>query len=325
MQPIGHRITIAVLPLEVPNIMKLKPEEANLRRFEQKYFATRLVQTLRTSPWVQEAYLAPESTPSVDYVLSGDIKQGNGETTTVKLRLTRCCDAQVFARTFSADIRSKDFKQTDDPSQFFWNGVVNAIDTALGDAPATDFQRIHSERQVAYVGTSSATLSTKGQSLVKSAAQVEREKLLQPITSLGITEADAATPAFQTWEKSSTELLEDQRSKSHQEWFNFGMMLFVAAAGGYSAGLSGETTMDPNTQMALDSMTQQNTELSEEQSKIADALKDLNIAFSSNAQTLTIDWDGRTYKLRGTLDGQLAELRRIVRERLHREQLSAVQ
>ncbi len=114
--PASHKVTIAVLPFETieqpvdpADEDKNRPQESfdqNVRNFEKKFFAARLVETLAKSPWVKEAHVSPVITPSVDYLVRGGIIESDGEDTTVSITVSRCCWQDVHTETFSMALAS---------------------------------------------------------------------------------------------------------------------------------------------------------------------------------------------------------------------------
>src|SRR5262249_19003925 len=138
---------------------------------------------------------------------------------------------------------------------------------------------IRPARAAAYVGSDKGPIPEAGLALVDTAARVERDGILKPITHSALEQADAADSAFVTWEKSSTELLEQQHSENVSWWMNTGLMILSVGASAAEAGMGGPMASSAiqNNQVTMQTALQGSLDASQNLSAISTSLSQLNV------------------------------------------------
>jgi len=323
-----HKVSIAVLPFETvqkPVDLSDDPEAApqkkdfdeNIRNFEKKYFAARLVETLAKSPYVKEAYVSPVMTPSVDYIVKGSIIQSDGEDTKVSITLTRCCWSDAFTETFSMDLALSHFEKSDDPGSQLWVDPVNKIGEILEKAGAEQRNSIKQERILGYLGngTSPAApgpVSSKALRTVDKAAGWERSELLDRVSKMTLGFADELKPTYVDWQKKSTKLWEEKRQAQLQAGLN--MFAALTSFGVGMAGASmGMTNLAQPMSNAFGLGVVGAMQSGREASIISQSMSRITGSFSEEVEPLTINLGNQVYTLTGSMDSRIAKVKEIVR------------
>jgi len=314
-QPVaeGSRVTIAVTPFRIRNAAKLKPDDVKLKEFEQYYFAARLIETLRQSPAVRDAFLAPEKTPSTDYHVVGEIVESDGEDTRVVVTVARLGQAKALRpQPFHLDLSSSDFKRTD-PTQSLWIAVANGVLEQVESASPDDLRAVEAARLREYLG--SDVSGGRATSLIQEAARIEQTELLRPITDLGIRQAQAATAAYATWQKETTKLAEESREKKTMATVGVMVSLLGAAASGMNEGqFGGPTPASIQARQNAEQLMVASIMQAERAGDIDAAIKTMRTSFAGNASELKVSFDQATYTLVGSPAEQMRQFRQVVRE-----------
>jgi hypothetical protein len=248
--PESRKFTVAVLPFGHPapgpdseektRNRQEKPDNPEMKSFERQYFPSRLVQTLRQSPWVREAYAVPGKTPSVDYTIRGDVKESDGEVTEVVVTVTRCCYHDVFSKSFRIDLSSSDFKEMTDPGSTLWNSIVNTVGRYFDTVTAEENSNMINDRSATYAQGAVKNVGVTPRSLetLAKAARWERENLLARVSTMAISFADEITPIHVKWQEKVTKTAEEKRQKDLQTGVqtlmaitNVGLGMYASANG----------------------------------------------------------------------------------------------
>lgn len=329
--PASQKVTVAVLPFETveqpvdPNADddKKKPQESfdkNVRNFEKKYFAARLVETLAKSPWVKEAHVSPVITPSVDYLVRGGIIESDGEDTTVSITVSRCCWQDVHTETFSMDLASSHFDEMADPGSQLWIDPVNKIGEILAKVTPDQRRSIEKERVSAYLATGTgktaqAPQSPKVQNTVQTAAGWERRELLGRVSKMAFGFANGLRPTYVQWQQKSTKLHEEKRQKDIQTGLNVLAAMTTLGAGMASASM-GVTSHSQTLSYAFGMNVASAMESSQEAAAIAEALGGFTGSFGDAVEPQTLKLGDQVYTLTGSIDTKIAQLRDIVRKEI---------
>jgi hypothetical protein len=312
--PDDSRVTIAVVPFTSTFKKDATQEERNLKQFESYFFTARLVDTLAASPFVAGAYVAPDSTPAVDYVVTGSIVESNGEDTKIRVSIARLGTKPTPPKLFTLDLSSSDYApNSPDPSTYFWISVANSI---LGDVAALDAQQratMSEARLAQYAPTGS---SARARPLIDEAAGIERDRILKPITDLTLSQCRAATPAYVTWQRETTKLAEESRSKKTVATMGTVLAIAGAAVAGMNQGMYGASPT--SMQLTQNSHLMMLTSMREfDQAGDIDAkIAHLHSAFSTETSALTVTYDDAVYDLVGSPKDQMRQFRTIVTRKL---------
>lgn len=330
----SQKVTIAVLPFETvvqpvdPDADEDKnnpqePFDKNVRNFEKKYFAARLVETLSKSPWVKEAHVSPVITPSVDYLVRGGIIESDGEDTTVSITVSRCCWTDVHTETFSMDLASSHFEEMADPGSQLWIDPVNKIGEILAKVTPEQRRSIEQDRVSAYLATGTGkTVRAPGsptvQNTVQTAAGWERHELLGRVSKMALGFADGLRPTYTAWQQKSTKLHEEKRQKDIQTGLNVLAAMTSLGAGMASASM-GMTTHSQTLSYAFGMNVASAMQSSQEAATIAEALGGFTGSFGETVEPQTLKLGDQVYTLTGTIDAKIAQLRTIVRKKISAE------
>jgi hypothetical protein len=329
--PASQKVTIAVLPFEtVEQRVELSADEdkngpqatfdKNVRNFEKKYFAARLVETLAKSPWVQEVYISPVMTPSVDYLVKGGIIESDGEDTTVSITLTRCCWKDVHSETFSMDLASSHFEEMWDPGSQLWIDPVNKIGEILAKVTPDQQRIIEEERAASYLKNkgkpfSEAQLSPRVRKTIQTAAAWERAQLLGRVSKMTMGFADRLGPTYVMWQQKSTKQWEEKRQKDLQTAVSVFAALTSFGAGMASASM-GVTSHSQALSYAFGMNVASAMESSQEAAIIAESLSQFAGSFGETVEPQTFQLGDQVYTLTGSMDARIAQLRDIVRKEI---------
>lgn len=332
--PESNRLTVAVLPFEHVRA-QVEPEEGRSRskaekakqegnsqmeKFERNYFPASLVETLRQSPWVKQAYVAPAMTPTVDFIVRGSVTESDGEVTVISITLARCCWKDALTQTFRADLASSDFKEATDPSDMFWYSVVNALGRHFDTVSAEDRSKIVKERAAAYLEQTdkNVSLTNRGIEIVQGAARWENENVLGRVSDMALTFTKEAKPKYIEWQKEATRLAEKKRDQNLKAGFsaaltvaNFGLGMYAASQGfsGIAFTLAGGAGSSIVDLMAS----------AKESASLGAAMKDMTNVFSVDLEPSSIKVGDRVYKLTGDAREQMKEARQILLAQIRAE------
>jgi hypothetical protein len=321
--PESRKVTVAVLPFEhvVPEPdpeerrtpKTTEPENPELQKFERQYFPARLAQTLKQSPWVKESYVTPGVTPSVDYVVRGDITESDGEITGISVTVARCCWTDVFTKQFRIDLSSGDFKDSSDPAQTLWNSIANEVGRYFNGVTAEDSATLASARAAMYAqqGEAKITLTPKSSATIVKAAQWERENLLHRISTMASSFESEVTPTYVKWQEKVTKIGEEKRMKDLQ--VGLSTLMAVASMGGgiYSATRGMGAVAGVMGLVAGASII--NAIKANDESKALDAaMKEMTNVFAVSLEPQTLELEGRVYKLTGDVSSQMNQVKQIV-------------
>ena len=330
----ARKVTVAVLPFETvekaaepsddPEAAPPKKDyDENVRNFEKKYFAARLVETLAKSPYVKEAYVSPVISPSVDFVIKGGIIQSDGEDTKVTITFTRCCWKDADTDTFSIDLASKHFEQMPDPGSQLWIDPVNQLGSILEKMTPEELRSIEQERIAAYLEDSGKTKQSeatyvKARRVVNRAARLERTKLLSQFSNKNMEFAMPLAPTYAEWQRKSTKQFEEKRQKNLQTGLNI-----LAAMTSFGAGMAGASMgiMTPSATLssAVGLSVAGAMQNSREAKIIENSLSQETGSFGKEVEPLTIDLGSRVYTLTGSIENQLARFKQLVRSMVKSE------
>lgn len=322
--PESRRFTVAVLPFEhvAPpepdhedrrKPRKKEPENPELQKFERQYFPARLAQTLKQSPWVKESYVTPGVTPSVDYVVRGDITESDGEITGISVTVARCCWTDVLTKQFRIDLGSSDFKELSDPGQTLWNSIANAVGRYFDGVTADDSAILASARAAMYAqqGDTKITLTPKSSATIVKAAQWERDNLLHRISTMASSFETEVTPTYVKWQEKVTKIGEDKRQKDLEVGLSTLMAVAKVGVGMYASargvgGLGGLMTLSAGSNIV-------NAIKANDESKALDAaMKEMTNVFAVSLEPQTLELEGRVYKLTGDVSSRMNQVKQIV-------------
>ena len=330
----SHKVTIAVLPFETveqpvdpdADEDKNKPQESfdkNVRNFEKKYFAARLVETLAHSPWVKEAHVSPVITPSVDYLVRGGIIDSDGEDTTVSITVSRCCWQDIHTETYSMDLASSHFEEMADPGSQLWIDPVNKIGELIAKTTPQQRWSMEQERVSAYLKfgtgkTAQVPQSPKVLKTIQTAAGWERRELLGRVSKMALGFADGLRPTYTAWQQKSTKLHEEKRQKDIQTGLNV-LAAMTSFGAGMASGSMGMMNHSQSLSYAFGMSVVGAMQSSEEAATIAEALSGFTGSFGEKVEPQTLKLGDQVYTLTGSIDAQIAQLRDIVRKEISAE------
>jgi hypothetical protein len=318
-------LTVGVLPFTHDAEEKAETRAA-VERFEGHYFAARLTKYLREAGWFRGAFCVPSATPGVDLLVSGHINRSDGEVTDLLLSVARP-DLLLGELEVGINLDSDDFEEGEPPPERkMWVTAVNQIAELIEESEAVEVGTLDRVRVAAYRGLPSVASASGGSrpsaaalGLVEKAVEIERDKVLAPISTVMIEQSDAVLPAYVGWQQNSTEMLEAKRRKSNMALAMGAMAVVSAGAGLYAAssGVPASSLGSLNMQTALMGLLA--AESASQSSELGRSVEGLRTSFSQEMHPLTIKLGGAVYEIVGTTEQQLAQIREIVRRHLAEE------
>jgi hypothetical protein len=267
----NNKFTIAVTPFTLSD--KIPENHQDIAQFEKHFWANNIVQLLKKSPYVKNAYYSPTITPCPDYYINGIILLSDGENTEAEISVFVSDGTILYKDTYGYANNKNDFND----SEYLykpWYKFINKINKTLRE---TNYNKdlLFQKKVNGYAGTVVAPkkVNDKLEKMVDEASMYERDKLLSFSTHIVEETCDELKQQYIKWQKDSTLSAEQVRVKKNTSL----AMSFVAAAAGaavQSAGADSSTLQQQSDQLMQTAL-----------SKDEDTFVDANIAYDEEKMT----------------------------------------
>ena len=310
-----NKVTVSVTPFAISAAHAGGANEAALRHFESNYFAVSLEKALSRTSGVSNAYFTPVYTPATDYSMSGTILGSDGKSTSVAVTLWDVNHHQVWTKQYSLSLGSGQFSGNHvDPGSAIWNGAANDFDRYLMSQKTSPSQAMASGRVTAYSdGVAKATDKTV--TVAKKAATVERDGLLAPMTKQAEDQGRLMQALYTDWQREATKLQEERSAANASAAANMMLGMVQAAAAGMAQGTGDVGNAATLQEGAMTSMERSSND-SDRASQFEAQLGQLKFAVLTNAAPITVNFESKTYTLRGSKENQVRDFRRLVKQQL---------
>ena len=213
-------------------------------------------------------------------------------------------------------------------------GAAGCVDRMAGEILATGLTtniNLHEARFYAYVGNPSLPTNPAREKEAEAAGDIERHELLLPVTKEFVPRARVTEPSYVQWISLSAPLVDQRkRAKAEKTSADIGQALgaFTGAAS-FAAGMQmaqagntqGVALAQQNMATAEEIMTKEAARSEAAENKIAaisSTLAGYKNTFATNQyRQVTIRIYDKVIKVSGSLDQQLAEFRKVVKDSLN--------
>ena len=159
------------------------------------------------------------------------------------------------------------------------------------------------------------SLAPEADRLTRRAAEIEKGKLLTPLTRLHLQQLRTVKPAYVDWLSEVEAVERQQASARQQQQAAFAMAMLGAVAAGVSAGVGDVHSMNASLS-AMEAATAMMEKAEVQIGMLEEAGGALDGAIRATLAEFSVDLEGETLELRGRIDEKLAQLRAAVRRRL---------
>ncbi len=325
--PPPQRVSVAVRQFTSPGYAKLPAGDQGVRDFEQIYLAGKLLDRLGSSGQCSGAYFTAGPTAATDLTVDGEVIESDGKNLSLRIAVTRVDGKVVLNKKYNVS-----FQDAQVPS--VKATLTGCVDRMAGEILATGLTtniNLHEARFYAYVGNPSLPTNPAREKEAEAAGDIERHELLLPVTKEFVPRARVTEPSYVQWISLSAPLVDQRkRAKAEKTSADIGQALgaFTGAAS-FAAGMQmaqagntqGVALAQQNMATAEEIMTKEAARSEAAENKIAaisSTLAGYKNTFATNQyRQVTIRIYDKVIKVSGSLDQQLAEFRKVVKDSLN--------